>query len=344
MRAVQAERGELTLIEMELPEPQPGHVVVRPVATGICGSDLHTLAAQREHPDVVPPMVMGHEFVAEILDYGPRTEATLKPGTLVCSVPMIDGAAGPELVGLSPTYPGGFAEHMLLQSSRLLEVPNGLDPSPAALTEPLAVGIHAVRRAHLGSDDVPLVLGCGPVGLAVIAGLRAQGHRTIVASDFSASRRDIALRAGASTVIDPAAQTPYELWMQAAGTPFPSSPLVAYDQLNPTTVVFDCVGAAGLMAQIMAAVPTHTRIVVVGVCAVPDSFVPVVAVQKELSVQYVFGYHPEEFAYSLALIAEGRVDVSDWITQRCGLEGVAHAFADLANPDQHCKILVETGA
>jgi threonine dehydrogenase-like Zn-dependent dehydrogenase len=315
-------------------------VLARPVATGICGSDLHTLDAQAEAADELPAMVFGHEFCSEVLDLGPGAVGRFPTGTLVCSVPFVDGAEGPELVGLTPNFPGGFAELMVLQEQRLLAVPNGLAASSAAVTEPLAVGVHAVNAARLQPGDVPLVLGCGPVGLAVVNALRLAGLHPIVASDFSAARRKRAVAAGADVVVDPATQDAYAAWLGVAGDPLPPSPLLVPGMPAPCTVVFDCVGAPGLMAAHIEAVPAHTRVVVVGVCAVEDSFVPVHAVQKELTVQYVFAYTPEEFAHSLHLIAEGLVDAGSWITAACSLDGVVDAFADLRHPDHHCKIVV----
>jgi hypothetical protein len=87
--------------------------------------------------------------------------------------------------------------------------PNSLSPDIAALTEPMAVALHAVRRSEIGRRDVAIVVGCGPVGLAVICHLKALGVRTIVASDFSAGRRALAGRCGADVVVDPAVDSPY---------------------------------------------------------------------------------------------------------------------------------------
>ena len=229
---------------------------------------------------------------------------------------------------------------MVLQERRLLAVPNGLDASRAAVTEPLAVGVHAVSAAALAADDVPLVLGCGPIGLAVIAALKVAGHGPVVAADFSAARRSLAETMGADVIVDPAEQSPYVTWLGLAGDPLPPSPLLAGKDPPARTVVFDCVGAPGLLAQFIELVPSHSRLVVVGVCATTDSFVPVRAIEKELSMQFVFAYRPEEFARALHLIADGLVDVGPWITGTCDLDGVATAFTDLASPDVHCKILV----
>lgn len=343
MRAVMATAGELDVVDVDEPLPAAGQVLVRPVACGICGSDLHTLHAQRAAPELLPPMVFGHEFCCEILDHGPDTARRLAAGSLVCSIPFVTGPIGPELVGLTPSFPGAFAERILLDEHRLLPVPNGLSPIHAAVTEPLAVGVHAVNAARLERGDVPLVLGCGPVGLAVIAALRHGGFGPIVASDYSPTRRSLAERLGADVLVDPAGQDPYATWLERAGAPLPPSPLLPAGVGRALTVVFDCVGAPGLTAQFIDAVPSHSRLVVVGVCAVEDAYVPVQAIQKELSIQYVFAYRAEEFSDALGLIADGTVDVAPWVTGTCSLDDVAQAFVDLGHPDAHCKIVVTPG-
>src|SRR3990167_8445887 len=92
-------------------------------------------------------------------------------------MPLMIEADGPKGMGYSNTYVGGYAEQMLLSAPLMLEVPNGLPTEHAALTEPLAVGVHAVEKGALTGDEAPLVVGCGPVGLAVIAALRLKGVR-----------------------------------------------------------------------------------------------------------------------------------------------------------------------
>ena len=115
-------------------------------------------------------VVFGHEFCCEIVEHGAGTEKRLKPGTLVCSMPMTIADATVQGIGYSNDIAGGFAQYMPLAERMLLPVPNGLPADRAALTEPIAVGWHAVQKARLAPDDVPLVIGCGPVGLSVIAG------------------------------------------------------------------------------------------------------------------------------------------------------------------------------
>jgi 2-desacetyl-2-hydroxyethyl bacteriochlorophyllide A dehydrogenase len=340
VRAVVARNGAVSVESVPDPVPAAGQVLARPVACGICGSDLHAVEMQAADPEALPPVVLGHEFCAEIVDYGPRTERRFAPGAKVCSVPFVDASEGPQLIGFSPLFPGGLAEQMVLQESRLVLVPDHVDVADAALTEPLAVGLHAVGAAGLTQGDVALVLGTGPVGLAVIAGLKELGHGPVVASDFSPTRRRLAEITGADVVVDPARSSPYEAWLELAGAPPPPSPLLSLGDAPANAVVFDCVGAPGLLQQQIEAVPQHSRLVVVGVCAQPDSIVPVHAIEKELSLRFVFAYRPDEFAAALALIADGRVPVGEWITDTRPLDGVQDAFTELSAPQHHCKILL----
>src|SRR5262249_48977704 len=137
--------------------------------------------------DVARDVVMGHEFCAEVIDFGPDTQRAVPGGARVVSMPTA-GVRGLHTVGYSNEYPGGYGELMVLSEMMLLPVPNGLATEHAALTEPMAVGVHAVAKARLEPGDAPLVVGCGPVGLAVVAALRLRGAEPIVAADFSPMR------------------------------------------------------------------------------------------------------------------------------------------------------------
>ncbi|HEX4995413.1 MAG TPA: zinc-binding dehydrogenase [Methylomirabilota bacterium] len=357
MRAAVMRNKRLVVADLPQPDPGPGEVLVKTLACGICGSDLHALrhaeqfvAASRRAGsvftmDLTRDVVMGHEFCAEIVDYGPATTRALRVGARVCSRPSLVRADGPRTVGYSNDTPGGYAEYMRLTESLLLPVPDGLVTEHATLTEPMAVGLHAVARARLEPDDAPLVIGCGPVGLAVIAALRLHGARPIVAADFSARRRELATALGADLVVDPATTTPWQSWREAAVWPDASRapllpPWIKGPAVRPA-VVFECVGVPGVLDQIMAASPRGTRIVVVGVCMEADTIYPMLGISKELNLQFVLGYTPDEFAATLNHIAEGRIPVAPLITGKVGVEGVAGAFEALASPERHAKILVE---
>jgi threonine dehydrogenase-like Zn-dependent dehydrogenase len=353
-------KGAIVVDTLPDPVPSEGQVLVRTVACGICGSDLHAAkhthqfvtlakrAGNRWAMDADRDVVFGHEFCCEVVEYGPRTPVRLAPGTLVCSMPMTLAGETVQGIGYSNDIAGGFAQYMPLADRMLLPVPNGLPAAHAALTEPLAVGWHAVQHARLGPEDVPLVVGCGPVGLAVIAGLVLKDVHPIIAADYSPARRALALKMGADIVTDPAEVSPYETWRQTATPPGYDAGRYAQlfgigPKLRPA-VVFECVGVPGVIQQVMEGAPAGARVVVVGVCMETDRFEPFFGIVKQLNVQFVLAYTAQEFAESLRFIAEGKVDVSPLVTATVGLEGVNNAFAELANPEQHAKVIVDPWA
>ena len=164
----------------------------------------------------------------------------------------------------------------------------------------------------------------------MIAVLRSKGIEQIVASDFSPRRRALAATMGATAVVDPAVETAMDGWNRASGGAIP--------------VVFEAIGIPGILDDICRSVPSQTRITVVGVCMEPDTFLPLVAVAKELQFQFVIYYDPAEFADTLRALAEGEIDASPLITGVVGIDGVPDAFAALANPEDHAKVMVEPGA
>jgi threonine dehydrogenase-like Zn-dependent dehydrogenase len=343
MRAAVLSRGEMVMRDdVAEPVPEAGQALVEVRACGICGSDLHfarhgrravELGRQIEGmPDFGAPeldldrdVYMGHEFAAEVLDTGPGT-ATFPPGTLVTSLPILVGPSAIRPIVTSNEVMGGYAERMLLSAPLLLEVPNGLDARRAALTEPMAVGLHAVNRSQIAATDGAIVLGAGPVGLAVIAALRLRGVSPIVAADFSPARRALAVTLGAHEAVDPREETAWAAYGRVA----PGRPVVA----------FEAIGVPGVIDEILRRAPAQSRIVVVGVCMEPDTVTPFFGIAKELNVQFVLAYDPMEFAASLRSIAEGEIDVTPMITAEVGLDRVGWAFDALADPEQHCKILV----
>ena len=332
MRAALMERGQIRVEDVPEPTPAEGEVVVKSVACGICGSDLH---AARHTDEFVAtsieaggafklttfdPVILGHEFCAEVME----SRGDLRAGDLVCSVPAL---ARPTTVpvGYSTDAPGGFSEYMLLSERLLMPVPTGTSKERAALTEPMAVGFHAVSMARLTGGEAIVVIGAGPVGLAVTANLKAAGAGPVAVSELSPRRRQLAVEMGADLVVNPREENPYRL-PDIAG--------------RDGVVVFECVGVPGMIDDIFLNVPHRARIVVVGVCLQMDRSRPLIAVNKELNVQYVLGYTVPEFHDTLHRIADGTLPVEPIVTHTVGLDGVAGAFEDLSRPDAHGKVIV----
>jgi threonine dehydrogenase-like Zn-dependent dehydrogenase len=343
MRAAIARGTALRVDDVPDPVPGPGEALVAVKACGICGSDLHALqfgdALVEAAKEIGAPLtfdpqrdfVMGHEFCAEVLELGPETDGVLvAPGDLVTSFPVAITPTGVEPVGAySNVYNGGYAELMRLTAGVCLKVPNGLDHRRAALTEPMAVGRHAVVRSEITPNESAVVLGAGPVGLAVVAELGRIGVETIVVSDYSPRRRAVAGAMGATETVDPAADEPLEVWQRVDG--------------RRSIVVFDAIGVPGTLSLATRVAPAGSKVCVVGSCMETDTFRPLVAQTKQLTIVYSFAYDPFEFADTLRVIAEGEVDVAPMITGTCGIDGVPAAFDALGRPEEHVKILVEPG-
>ncbi|HEX5910026.1 MAG TPA: alcohol dehydrogenase catalytic domain-containing protein, partial [Thermoleophilaceae bacterium] len=194
MRAVACTRGELAVGDRPDPVPGRGQLLLDVTRCGICGSDLHArahadqvagLMSELEYEDFMrsdQEVVFGHEFCGEVVAQGPACRGTAPEGTPVVAVPLLRGADGVHPTGLSAKAPGAYAERLVVEESLAFPVPNGLAPDVAVLTEPMAVGWHAVRRSEIGKGDVAVVIGCGPIGLAVICLLKARGIEPVVAS------------------------------------------------------------------------------------------------------------------------------------------------------------------
>ena len=356
MKAVVMRDKQLLVESIQAPTPGAGEVLVKTLACGICGSDLH-MFHHCEHVlanfkrgnipvvfDVRQDVVFGHEFCAQILDHGPGSDKKLKVGTRVCSLPFVITPSSFDHVGYSNRYPGGFGEQMVLSESMLVPVPGDLPAEIAALTEPVTVAVHAVNRAQLAGDEVPIVIGCGPIGLAMITVLKSRGIGPVIASDFSAKRRALAEKMGADVVVNPAEQSPYQSWLQvAAPSGYDINGPMALFGLGPQPkpcVVFECVGIPGLIQQVIQNAPPRSRLIVVGVCMESDTIEPLIGIGKEMNVHFSFGYSGEEFAQTLHDLADGRLDATPLITGTVQMAGVAEAFSALGKPDEHAKVMI----
>ena len=347
MKAVTIRDGRVLTEDRQAPTPGPGQVLVKSLACGICGSDLHIL----HHPEETakmgeamgftrrgegaanPEIRLGHEYCAEVVAYGPETRGALPAGTRVAAVPfLIAPEAGPMGligVGLSDQVYGAMSEYFLLQEDFLLPVPDGLPDAGAAMAEPLAVALHFVARGEIQPDQVALVLGCGPIGLVTIEALKIRGVSRIVASDPVEGRREHARALGADLVLDPGGED-----VVAAAT-------AQAAQTGRPLVIFECAGVGALIPELVKTAPAQSRIVVGGVHTDPMTILPGLAMLKELDLRFAFAYTPEEYAEALQALAEGRADWRRLVTGKVGVDHVAQAFDVLSGPSEHVKVMVE---
>ena len=321
----------LEIREVPDPTPGPGEVVLQVSACGICGSDLHLAPLMKELPGVV----FGHEFSGRVVARGEGVDQHLD-GVLAAGFPLAGcGACGAcltgnparcakwEFIGLQRR--GAFAEYVSINARDCFVLPAQISARHGALIEPLAVAHHALEKTPRPPGEPLLILGAGPVGLAVALYARLFGASEVLVSDPVPARRALAEKVGARTV-DPTAVDVGEAFAELTGAP-------------PRTVV-ECVGIPGLLQQASDLAAPAGHITVVGVCTVPDTFTPVAAMSKELTMQFVLYYRPRDFAQTIAHLAAGRLDAGALITDVISLDDLPARFEALMRPSTECKVLV----
>jgi len=340
MKAAYLQNNKIHVGEVPDPIPAKGQALVRTHSCGLCASDAHFLHSGSKvvelsrkfggpygNLDLSRIIVPGHEFVGEIVDYGLGSKRSLKVGTRVTSMPVMRSERGHSIIGQSHDCPGGFGEYMLLDENVLMEIPAGLDDDLAAMTEPLAVGLEHARMGEPTRDDIPLVIGCGAIGLGVIAGLKLMGIGPIVAADFDSRRREIAVRMGADVAVDPREVSPYGS-IHGLGT-------------RRATLIYECVGKPGLLNEIIRSVGFGARIVIGGFCLEPEELYVPPAQMKRLRIHFAAGEEQQDLDLALRSIADGKIDISIWLGERIGLAGVEGALNRMTDPSSPVRTVVD---
>ena len=316
------------------PVPGPGEMVVQVRGSGICGSDLHWAELGMA---VQPGQVLGHEFCGDVVELG-RDLSGFRVGDRVCSPPFIACGRCAACLSGDLTFcarsvatglgaPGAYAEFVKVGGAEALHLPESVSYRQGALVEPLAVGLHAVRQAAPAPGARVLVIGAGPIGLTVALWSRFFGASAVVVSEPSSSRRDLGDRFGATGVIDPSRSEVLPAFESQAGA--------------APDLIYECVGVPGLLQECISLAPRRSRVVVVGVCMESDTIQPLVAVTKELTVQFVVAYERRDFELAIAMIDQRRIASEEMITDVVGLDGFCQAFEALKHPGTQCKVLLE---
>ena len=343
MRAVVLRDGRLDVRDIEDPVPGPGEVLLRTLSTAICASDVHFM----DHPemgvndptgrslyDTNRDIVLGHEFVGEVVGYGPDCAAQFPVGTRVTSIPirLVNGGAdGSRIIGQHPEAQGSFGELVVVAEALAKAVDGEASSDAVALTDAFAVGEFYVRASRMEPGEIPLVIGAGAIGLSAVAALATRGVDPIIVSDFNADRRELALNSfGAHIAVDPAEKSPFDVWRE----------LRAERGLWGPLVVFECVGAAGLIQQIVQSADMGTRIYCAGGWYTGDSLSITDATRQGVTIQFGGGPHPQDWYGTLDAIASGRLDPMPSVGAVIGLDEVSAALDSARKSDGPPRIVV----
>lgn len=340
MRAAVLRGGRLETRETADPRPGPGQLLLKVLSCAICASDVHFM----DHPEAVADddtglwdyrpdedIVMGHEFVGEVVGRGPGADGDRFPlGVRVTSSPVLDCDGTFRIIGCSPEAPGGFGELMLVQDAFSRVIPPHVPADHAALSDPLSVGDYYVHTSGIDPSSVPIVIGAGGIGLCVVLALVRRGVERIVVADHSAARLATARALGASHAVDPRERSPYELWNEIVlGDPTSSAVVAGERRDRPPCFVFEFVGLPGVLEGIVRACPPSTYVLTGG--GAPEGDHIPSAVAKKKGVRILFGGGPQlaDFGRVVDALIAGGVDPSPIIGLAVGLDEVPGAI-DLA--------------
>ena len=329
----------LVIEKIEAPKCGPTDLILKVKNCGICGSDLHMTEATSIQP-LPAGSVMGHEFAGEVMEVGSAVKGQWKSGDRVAGFPYIrcgecagcrEGGNGFAVcekgvgVGLGQSH-GAYAEFVRIGANGAHRLPDHMNFQEGAMVEPLAVGLHAVDKAQMSRGATVLVIGAGPVGLSVMLWAKFLGARHVIVSDKAELRSKMAARFGATDAVDPGKALIPQVEAIAGKGP---------------DIIFECVGAPGLINEIMMIAPRNCKIVVAGVCQQMDTIMPLIGIVKELCLQFVLGYRSADFDFVIDMISKDRVDVQHMITDVVTLDGLPAAFDALRKPVHQCKVMLE---
>jgi (R,R)-butanediol dehydrogenase/meso-butanediol dehydrogenase/diacetyl reductase len=331
MKAVTFQALHAPLAFETLPDPVPGEgeVVVQVGRCGICGSDLHMTedaAYGCKHGDV-----LGHEFAGEVVALGKGVEG-LKSGELVSVIPLkscghceycrkgeVQWCAQFGLQG------GGYAEYALTRPNQCVKLPQDVSLADGAIIEPLAVALHGVNLSGLQQGDKVLVLGGGPIGLAVAFWAKRMGAAKVAVQDVAGFQQARALEMGADLfVVDPADPV--------------GSAERALD--GKADIVFECVGVPGLIAQGVDQVRNRGTILLLGLCTRPDTFNSFAMLSKEVRLVTSAFFTRQEYEAALDALAQGAIEPRLLVTDTIALADTPEVFESLKHRTSQCKVLI----
>lgn len=327
--------GTFEIVTCPKPSPGPGEVVIKVAYCGICGSDLHLV----ERGLLAETCVLGHEisgYVAEVAEdlagwtVGDAVSvlpfnycfdcAPCRSGNDQLCTERISGSYGLGRI------PGGFSQFILVKSSMLFQVPEGLDLVTAALNEPWAVAWHGIRKLDLAPGTEALVIGAGPIGLLCVFALRLAGVESVYVSEPNRFRAERARTAGAKEVFDPRETSPGCAVQERSG--------------RAPDYVIDCAGTSSSLQEAVTAAAPLGQVLALGVHFGEAQLTPLVCFGKEVHIRFSLGYSSRDFRGALDRLAGGAVQTDTVISSAAPLGDIAGAFRRLKEAKE-TKIILD---
>lgn len=328
--AVFREAGKPLAIEtLDDPRPRDGDVIIRVDRCGICSSDLHMTSGHAW--DLPSGTVPGHEFAGEIVEVGKAVEG-FRRGDIITGMPTVGCGHCPGCAHGVWTHcetlesiMGGYGEYMRIPAKAALRLPASLSLADGALVEPFAVGLFALRTAGIIPGDRILVLGAGPIALATIFWAKHFGAGRVAALARSQRRAGLALAMSADAFIQTGDDDVHTVVEALGGRP---------------QVVFECVGAPGILAKAIDLVGLFGHVASMGFCVSPDELIPATASMKGVRLTFPIGYALRDFEYVADTMLAGRIDPKMIISNVIALDDLPNTFEALRGPNAETKVQV----
>lgn len=329
--------GQFEVRDMEFPQPGDNEVLVRNMAAGVCGTDVHIAAGEKGSADVTPPVVLGHEYAGVVLAVGKDVDV-VKPGDCVAIDPNIycgrchycqngQKQLCEHLYAIGVSRDGGFAEISLVPQTQVLKMNPEIGYEAMAMVEPTACCLRGIHQADVQPGDVALVIGGGAIGQIIAQLLRLRGAAKVIVSEPVKMRRDIAVQLGADGAIDPMNGDLQAQFKALTGR-------------EGADIVVECVGRTAAVQQAFQMAGRGARVVLFSVPA-PDATVPLPlfdVYKKELRISGSF-INPDTTAAAAALLNAGKLNVLPFITHRFPLAQTKDAV-DAQRGSESIKVVV----
>ncbi len=331
MRAVvhQGLHKKLALETIADPSPKEGEVLLSVERCGICGSDLHM--TEDEAFGAGAGDVLGHEFAGEIVGLGKGVER-FKLGDFVSVVPIASCGKCPSCLAGEPAWcekmhlqGGGYSEFAVTNENQCVPLPKSASMADGAIIEPLAVALHGVMTGEQKPGDKVLILGAGPIGLGVAFWARRFGASKVVVQDINNYQEDRARQMGATDfIVD--LEDPVGAAERALG--------------GKADIVYECVGVPGLISQAVDQTRIKGTVLVLGLCTRPETFVPFVALSKEVRIQTSAFFKRQEYEAALDALDAGAAEPRALISDTINLDAVPDVFESLKKRTHQCKVMI----
>ena len=337
LQQVMTAPGEIQFDTVPVPQPLPGQVLVKMKRVGVCGSDIHVYHGK--HPYTKYPVTQGHEVSGQIAALGEGVthlhvgqRVTIEPQVYCnhchpCTHGKYNLCESLKVMGFQTT--GAASEYFAVDAAKITPLPDEMSYDEGAMIEPLAVTVHAVRRAGDVAGKKICVLGCGPIGILLVQTLKALGAAEVLATDISSYRLELAKDCGADHVVN------------TRSTDFGKA-LAEIFGPDKTDLIYDCAGNDITMDQAIQNARKGSTIILVAVYAGLARCDLAKLNDSELTLDTTMMYRHEDYVDAIQLVGEGKIRLAPLMSKHFPFAEYQAAYQYIdANQETTMKVLVD---